>query len=116
MLVDSGMIRLEIIDKDETHVRTADAIMVARGDLGIEIEYYKLPLVQRDLVRTCQNEGKPVIIAIQLLESMISSPMHSQVPKSSTRFNCGRSNEFEEVRRVSTLFKPGLLKICYRGK
>ncbi len=56
-------------------IRAADAVMVARGDLGIEIEYYKLPIVQRDLVKECQLQGKPVIIATQLLESMISSPM-----------------------------------------
>jgi pyruvate kinase len=56
-------------------IHAADAVMVARGDLGIEIEYHKLPLVQTELVRACQAEGKPVIIATQLLESMISSPM-----------------------------------------
>lgn len=56
-------------------VRAADAVMVARGDLGIEIDYHKLPLVQRDLVHACQADGKPVIIATHLLESMISSPM-----------------------------------------
>ncbi len=53
----------------------ADAIMVARGDLGIEIAYHQLPLVQLELVRACQAEGKPVIIATHLLESMISSPV-----------------------------------------
>ena len=56
-------------------IRESDAIMVARGDLGIEIEYHQLPLVQTELVRACQAEGKPVIIATHLLESMISSPM-----------------------------------------
>jgi pyruvate kinase len=49
--------------------------MVARGDLGIEIEYHQLPLVQTELVTACQAEGKPVIIATHLLESMIHSPM-----------------------------------------
>jgi pyruvate kinase len=56
-------------------VRASDAIMVARGDLGIEIDYHKLPLVQTELVHACQADGKPVIIATHLLESMISSPM-----------------------------------------
>ncbi|MCA9025659.1 MAG: pyruvate kinase [Planctomycetaceae bacterium] len=56
-------------------IQTSDAIMVARGDLGIEIEYHQLPLLQTELVRACQAEGKPVIIATHLLESMISSPM-----------------------------------------
>lgn len=56
-------------------IRETDALMVARGDLGIEIDYHKLPLVQSQLVRECQAEGKPVIIATHLLESMIESPM-----------------------------------------
>jgi pyruvate kinase len=56
-------------------IREADAVMVARGDLGIEIDYQRLPLVQRELVCACQDEGKPVIIATHLLESMITSPM-----------------------------------------
>jgi pyruvate kinase len=56
-------------------IREADGIMVARGDLGIEIDYHRLPLVQTELVQACQAEGKPVIIATHLLETMITSPM-----------------------------------------
>ncbi len=56
-------------------IRETDAVMVARGDLGIEIAYHQLPLVQTQLVRACQTEGKPVIIATHLLESMIHSPI-----------------------------------------
>lgn len=59
----------------EEIVRAADGVMVARGDLGIEIDYHKLPLVQTRLVNACLAEGKPVIIATHLLESMVSSPM-----------------------------------------
>ncbi len=56
-------------------IRAADGIMVARGDLGIEIDYHRLPIVQSEIVEACQAEGKPVIIATHLLETMISSPM-----------------------------------------
>ena len=56
-------------------IREADGLMVARGDLGIEIDYYRLPLVQTEMIRACEAEGKPVIIATHLLETMIASPM-----------------------------------------
>src|SRR6185295_15223786 len=56
-------------------VKAADAIMVARGDLGIEVDYHTLALVQTRIVDLCLIEGKPVIIATHLLESMINAPM-----------------------------------------
>src|SRR5204862_8212066 len=59
----------------EEIVREADAVMVARGDLGIEIPYEELPIVQRRIVKTCLRHGKPVIVATHMLESMIESPM-----------------------------------------
>src|SRR5437588_63158 len=59
----------------EEIVREADAVMVARGDLGIEIPYEELPIVQRRIVKTCLRQGKPVIVATHMLESMIESPM-----------------------------------------
>lgn len=56
-------------------VRASDGLMVARGDLGIEIPYETLPIVQRRAVRTCQKMGKPVIVATHMLESMIHNPL-----------------------------------------
>ena len=59
----------------ESIVSEADGIMVARGDLGIEIPYEELPIVQRRIVKTCLRIGRPVIVATHMLESMIESPM-----------------------------------------
>lgn len=56
-------------------VHATDAVMVARGDLGIECPYYELPIIQRRIVKHCLAERKPVIVATHLLESMISNPM-----------------------------------------
>ena len=65
----------EAIKNLEAIVQEADGIMVARGDLGIEIPYEELPIVQRRIVKTCLRIGRPVIVATHMLESMISAPM-----------------------------------------
>jgi pyruvate kinase len=59
----------------ESIIQEADAIMVARGDLGIEVPYEELPIIQRQVVQACLRVGRPVIVATHMLESMIQSPM-----------------------------------------
>ncbi|WP_312528412.1 pyruvate kinase [Paracoccus sp. (in: a-proteobacteria)] len=56
-------------------LKVSDGIMVARGDLGVELPVYSVPPIQKRLVRACRAAAKPVIVATQMLESMIESPM-----------------------------------------
>jgi pyruvate kinase len=64
----------EGVDNFEAILKATDAIMVARGDLGVEVPFQDLPVLQRDMVRRCATAGKPVIVATHLLESMIENP------------------------------------------
>lgn len=65
----------EAIRNLDAIIRQSDGIMVARGDLGIEVPYEELPIIQRKIVKTCLRVGRPVIVATHMLESMIQSPM-----------------------------------------
>jgi pyruvate kinase len=64
----------QAIDNLEEIIRTADAIMVARGDLGVELPLEDVPIVQKQAVSMARRLAKPVIVATQVLESMISLP------------------------------------------
>lgn len=58
----------------EAIARLCDAIMVARGDLGVEVPAENVPRIQKDIIRTCRQLGRPVVVATQMLESMRFSP------------------------------------------
>lgn len=66
--------RAEAIDNLDGIIQEADGIMVARGDLGLELPAEKVPLVQKQIVEKCLKRAKPVIVATQMLDSMIRKP------------------------------------------
>lgn len=73
--------KAEALEQIDAIVQASDGLMVARGDLGVELDVARVPIIQKDLIRRCQAAGKPVIVATQMLQSMIeqSTPTRAEV-------------------------------------
>lgn len=64
----------EAIDHFDEILKATDAVMIARGDLGVEIDAQEVPIRQKEIIHACRHAGKPVIVATQMLDSMIRNP------------------------------------------
>ncbi len=65
--------KAEALNEINAILDASDGLMVARGDLGVEMDVSKVPIIQKDLIHRCQRAGKPVIVATQMLQSMIEA-------------------------------------------
>ena len=73
--------KAEALDQMDAIIDASDGLMIARGDLGVEMDVAQVPIIQKDLIRRCQTAGKPVIVATQMLQTMIenASPTRAEV-------------------------------------
>jgi pyruvate kinase len=81
-LIVSKLEKPSAVERLDEIVALSDAIMVARGDLGVELPAERVPAIQKRIVRCCRRLGKPVIVATQMLESMIDSPVPTRAEAS----------------------------------
>jgi pyruvate kinase len=64
----------EALEEIDAIIDAADGIMIARGDLAVEVPQEKMPLIQKDIIRRCILKAKPVVVATQMMDSMIENP------------------------------------------
>jgi pyruvate kinase len=74
MLVVAKIEKDSALENIESIIRSSDAVMVARGDLGVELPFEEVPIAQKKIISLCNRLGRPVITATQMLESMITHP------------------------------------------
>jgi len=98
----------------------SDGIMVARGDLGVELPVQAVPPIQKQLIRKCREAAKPVIVATQMLESMIDSPMptRAEVSDVATAIYEGtdaKSLKPQTSKRSAVSHNPGQQRFWYHA-
>ncbi|MET3559354.1 pyruvate kinase [Bartonella japonica] len=96
----------QALEHIEKIIEVSDAIMIARGDLGVEMPLERIPALQMELIKACRLAGKPVVVATQMLESMITSsiPTRAEVSDVATAVYAGSDAIMLSAESASGLY------------
>ncbi|MDR0803550.1 MAG: pyruvate kinase [Rickettsiales bacterium] len=109
--------RPQAVDRIEAIIEETDAIMIARGDLAVEYPFEKVPAVQRKIIRLCRELNKPVIVATQMLSSMVKDdfPLRAEVSDIATAAyllaDCTMTSEETTISKAPELVVATMAKI-----
>ncbi|MEM7463827.1 MAG: pyruvate kinase, partial [Pseudomonadota bacterium] len=105
----------QAIERLDDIIDLSDAVMVARGDLGVEMPLEAVPGIQKQITRKCRRAGKPVVVATQMLESMIAAPVptRAEVSDVATAVYEGADAVVESAEGVAALAKGSKDRACH---
>ncbi len=97
--------RPQAVERLESIINTSDGVMIARGDLAVEMPYEKVPVIQRQIIRLCRQKNKPVIVATQMMDAMIENLFPTRAEVSDVATACYQKTDATMLSGETTMGK-----------